>query len=82
MRILNTYFPGIPAQINAHAQVCAVLTEDESGHQAVYLGIVKKCNNEGERDAAGMWVATMGTKMRWRDSLMFFPQIKESTYRA
>jgi hypothetical protein len=43
MRIINSYFPGIPAQRSdgiAIAEFCAVCTVDDSGLYAVYVGLV------------------------------------------
>lgn len=80
--IINTHFPGIPVQDNVAAQFCAVLVSDDRPRSyRVYVGIVAHCGaHQNRRNAAAEWVATRGTKLRYRDALQHFPGLKENEY--
>lgn len=82
MTIINTHFPGVPVQPGVAAQVCYVLTSDDRGSHAVYMGIVAACADYEARTRAAQWVAERGTKLRYAAALTQFPGLPESKYRA
>lgn len=94
MTIINTYHVPVPVRANAKgAAFLAVLTVGATGNDyAVYLGIVggldlgadgvaseKYCH---ARQAGAEWVESCGQKLPYRKALAYFPDLKESEYRA
>lgn len=71
MRIVNVYRRPIPCSKKGVVELIAVLTEDTSGLMAVYLGF----------DSSDRWIAVNGTKIKYREALSYYPQLKNYQYR-
>lgn len=91
MRIIKTYIPCI-ANFAASGglardrkmELMAVLTQDESGLYACYIGLVPAGDEEKLTALDGEYahaVAGSGNKLPYRDIGMFFRGINESEYR-
>jgi hypothetical protein len=80
MKIVNTEIPGVPCR-NGDWHVLAVLTQDDAGLYAVYVGIVERAANDGHKKVRAEWVAHNGAKLTFEKSKAYFRGIEEKSYR-
>lgn len=86
--IANTAFPPIPA-FGVKAVVCAVLTKDDTGKYAAYIGIVPQVALSEHADLSDeqsnlnwFWaVAGSGRKLNMSEALDYFNGLDETNYR-
>ncbi len=84
MKIINHQFLNAPCQRDVKATALAVLTQDDSGQYAVYLGVTIDpwtTDNASAIEEAKTWVAHNGAKLSYRAASVHF-DIKEEDYRA
>jgi hypothetical protein len=82
MNIVNTYVPGIAAYSHVNASLMAVLTQDEAGLYACYIGIVPETQmHSPERQRYAEWIAHNGTKVRFAKIADYFTGISTEQYR-
>jgi hypothetical protein len=82
MRVVNTYVPGIAAYSHTNASLMAVLTQDEAGLYAAYIGIVPETvQHSPERERYAEWIAHNGTKVRFAKVADYFTGITDKQYR-
>lgn len=81
LKVINIYHRPVPEQISTGQakrlnkpfriiDITAVLTKDEIGQLAVYLGI-------GDVD----FIAKFGTKLCYTEALHYYPMLEEADYR-
>jgi hypothetical protein len=81
MKIVNTEAGFAPDMQNTDACVLAVLTQDDAGKYAVYVGVVR--NDPSRRAQHAERVASGGRKLvQWQVARGFFPFLTEEMYRA
>ncbi len=86
MKIVNTCCLQTPTQLPG-AHLLVILTKDDTGMYAVYIGIVPLVPPENElyadqRADAADWVADHGDKQTYLSAQRYFPGLAEKTYRA
>jgi hypothetical protein len=90
MNVINTYHVAVPAQSSVKAaSFLAVLTTDDAGLYAVYIGIthlndpdMSGAEYRKAHDKAGQWVAHNGLKQSYKKALAYFPDLAPSEYRS
>ncbi len=79
MKVINTSQGGIPTlSPEVNAWVTAVLTQDDAGLYAVYVGVTPVSWNF---DRTKEIVAHRGRKLSWEKAKFFFPDLDEKEYR-
>ncbi len=81
MKIVNTETLGVPSHPDMlqPAVFRAVLTQDDAGKFACYVGIVPADQSSA---SYSYWIAAMGAKQTWKNATAYFPNIKQEEYRA
>lgn len=82
--IVRACFPGIPEAPGLDAVVCVVLTKDDCGKYACYIGIVSRSATIGadEPNTPGhWWVASSGAKLNVRRAGEYFSGLNDDNYR-
>jgi hypothetical protein len=81
MKCVNTTEGGIPALSGqGQTKVLAVLTQDDRGLYAVYVGLVSSDDRYKNRNISE--VMKFGAKLTLRRARFFFPDLVEAQYRA
>lgn len=80
MKIVGTHVPGL-AQFENAGQLMVVLTEDEIGQYAAYVGIIPNVT-EAARPRYASMIAHNGTKLQAHEAAAHFPPIAGKPYRG
>jgi hypothetical protein len=81
--VLNSFYPGLPAQPGVNALLGAVLVQDGEGKMRVYVGLVNRREASGGdtgRRATDQWIAAHGDKQTYQKALGYFPRLQEANY--
>ena len=93
MRILNTQTERLPLAFHDSIHMIAVLTcgscgEGPIGDSAVYIGAAHLWDYDlspalysDSKERAAEWIAHNGRKLTYRESLHYFPSLREAEYR-
>lgn len=87
MKIISTEYPYFPQHptVVGKAAVLVVLTQDDTGRYAAYIGNARDPNalEENQRVGDAHWVAQRGSKLSFADAVpKYFVGIREDQYRA
>lgn len=82
MKVVNDHVVNYPAQTGANAQTMFVLTQDDAGLYAVYVGNVRDWKDATQRKDRANWVMGNGAKVNLQVARMHFPFITAEYYRS